>query len=46
MLSKFNLAAATVFSGLTGVFTGIYVHHNSVKSNEEFAQREFERKKE
>ena len=46
MLSKFNLAAATAFSGLTGVFTGIYVHHNSVKSNEELAQREFERKKE
>jgi hypothetical protein len=46
MLSKLNLAAATAFSGLTGVFTGIYVHHNSVKSNEEFAQKEFERKKE
>jgi hypothetical protein len=46
MFSKLNLAAATAFSGLTGVFTGIYVHHNSVKSNEEFAQREFERKRE
>jgi hypothetical protein len=46
MLSKLNLAAATAFSGLTGVFTGIYVHHNSVKTNEEFAQRELERKKE
>jgi hypothetical protein len=42
MLLKFNLAVATTFSGLTGVFTGIYVHHNSVKTNEEFNPRKLE----
>jgi hypothetical protein len=42
MLLKFNLAVATTFSGLTGVFTGIYVHHNSVKTNEEFYPRKLE----
>lgn len=46
MLSRFNMAKATAFAGFTGLFTGIYVHHNTVKTNEEFAQKEFERNKE
>lgn len=40
------MAKATAFAGFTGLLTGIYVHHNTVKTNEEFAQKEFERKKE
>jgi hypothetical protein len=37
MLSKFNLATATAFSGLIGVFTGISVYPNSVEINKELS---------
>jgi hypothetical protein len=46
MNSKLNTAWAIAFTGWTGILTGVYVHNNTVKTNEELTQKNFERQKE